>query len=97
VGLNADQVTKISYQFPEIEIPEKHLLIEKMGPGILRNIFVYDYYWRLYRNLEIRCQKDIEKYYHKNINALLIQIVNFQKKIPVGMLKIVDSQNYSCF
>jgi glycosyltransferase involved in cell wall biosynthesis len=88
VGLNQDQVTKVSYQVPQIEIPENHLMIDKMGPVILRNIFVYDYYWRFYRNLEIRSGKDIEKYYKKNINSLLKQMVSFQKKIPVRILKV---------
>ena len=88
IGLNEKQVTKTSFRVPEVEIPENHLLIEKMGTGILRNIFVYDYYWRLYRNLEIRTEKDIEKYYTKNINPLVKKMVSLQKKIPVRILKI---------
>jgi glycosyltransferase involved in cell wall biosynthesis len=87
VGLNQYQVTKVSYQIPEIEIPENHLLIEKMGPRILRNIFVYDYFWRLYRNLGIRSESDIKRYHNKNIHPVLEQIINFQKKISVSILK----------
>ena len=88
VSINREQVTKFSFRVPEIEIPENHLMIEKTGPGILRNIFVYDYYWRLYRNLEVRSEKDIEKYYDRSINPLLRQMVTFQKMIPVKILKI---------
>jgi glycosyltransferase involved in cell wall biosynthesis len=87
VGLNPEQVTRFSFGVPEIEIPENHLMLDKMGPRILRNVFVYDYYWRLYRNLEIRSEKDILKYYHGYVNPLLKQMVTFQKKIPPGILK----------
>ena len=87
VGLNPEQVTGFSFRVPEIEIPENHLMLEKMGPRILRNVFVYDYYWRLYRNLEIRSEKDILKYYPGFVNPLLKQMVTFQKKIPPAILK----------
>jgi len=88
VGLNEEQVTKISFRVPEVEISENHLLIEKIGFHILRNFFVYDYYWRLYRNLEIRSVKDIGKYYDKPLHPLLKQMINFQNKIPLRILKI---------
>ena len=88
VGLNEEQVTKTSFRVPEIEIPENHLMIEKMGFQILRNIFVYDYYWRLYRNLEIRNVEDIRKYYDKPLHPLLKQMINFQKKISGSILKL---------
>ena len=87
VGLNKDQVTKYSFRVAEVEIPENHLMIEKMGFHILRNVFVYDYYWRLYRNLEIRSLSDIQKYYDKPLHPFLRRMVNFQRKIPVGILK----------
>ncbi len=61
VGLNDAQVTKTSFRRPEVEIPENHLLIKKMGNRILKNVFVYDYFWRLYRNLGVRDEKEMEK------------------------------------
>jgi glycosyltransferase involved in cell wall biosynthesis len=87
VGLNEEQVTKISFRVPEIEIPENHLMIEKMGFQILRNIFVYDYYWRLYRNLGLRSVEDIRKYYDKPLHPFLKQMISFQKKISPSILK----------
>ena len=56
MGINEEQVTNYTFRKPEVEIPENHLMIEKMGVEILRNIFVYDYYWRLYRNLGIKSE-----------------------------------------
>jgi len=98
VGLNRDQVTKFSYLVPDIEIPENHLLIEKMGAGILRNIFVYDYYWRLYRNLGIKDEIDIKKNYSVQLHPLLKQMIGFQKKIPSKILKtgIFSKLTMSC-
>ena len=88
VGLNEEQVTKYSFRMPEVEIPENHLLIEKTGFGILRNINVYDYYWRLYRNLDIKNEKGISKYYQARLHPLLKQMIVSQSKIPSGLLQL---------
>jgi glycosyltransferase involved in cell wall biosynthesis len=87
VGINDQQVTKYTFRKPEVEIPENHLMIEKMGFNILRNIFVYDYYWRLYRNLQIRNVSDVTQYYKSPIHPLLQQMIHFQNRIPVSVLK----------
>lgn len=88
IGVNDDQVTKYTFRNSEIEIPENHLMIEKMGLDILRNVFVYDHYWRLYRNLKVRNESDIKKYYDTDLHPLLKQMINFQKQIPYKLLKI---------
>lgn len=88
VGLNEDQVTKYTFRNPEVELPENHLLIEKYGTQILRNIFVYDYYWRLYRNLNIRSINDVKKYYSGRIPNALKSIISFQSHISGGILHI---------
>lgn len=87
IGVNDEQVTNYAFRNPAIEIPENHLLIEKLGTRILRNIFVYDYYWRFYRNLEIRSVEDVKKYYNESLHPLLKQMIHFQNKIPVNFLK----------
>ncbi|MEP6626518.1 MAG: glycosyltransferase [Ginsengibacter sp.] len=88
VGVNEDQVTKFTFRKPEVEIPENHLMIQKMGFGILRNIFVYDHFWRLYRNLEVRNESMIASYYPGKLHPLLLQMIHFQKRVPVKLLKI---------
>jgi len=87
VGINDQQVTKYTFRKPEVEIPENHLMIEKMGISILRNIFVYDYFWRLYRNLEIRDVNEVNKFYEKPLHPLLQQMIHFQSKIAADVLK----------
>ncbi|HUZ58314.1 MAG TPA: glycosyltransferase, partial [Hanamia sp.] len=88
VGINGEQVTNYTFRKPEVEISENHLMIHKMGYPILRNIFVYDYYWRLYRNLQVRSLADVQKYYKEPLHPLLKQMIRFQNKIPVSVLKI---------
>ncbi|MEO9021278.1 MAG: glycosyltransferase [Ginsengibacter sp.] len=87
VGINDEQVTKYTFRKPEVEIPENHLMIDKMGYAILRNIFVYDYYWRMYRNLQVRNVADVEKYYREPLHPLLKQMIQFQIRIPLSTLK----------
>lgn len=87
VGINDLQVTKYTFRKPEVEIPENHLMLEKIGISALRSIFVYDYYWRLYRNLQIRNVDEVNKYYQKPLHPLLQQMIHFQNKIPVSVLK----------
>lgn len=87
VGISDSQVTNYTFRKPEVEIPENHLMIKKTGASILRNIFVYDYYWRLYRNLHVRSKADIRKYYRGILHPLLKQMISFQKEIPISVLK----------
>jgi len=87
IGLNREQVTQYTFRKPEIEIPENHLMIEKSGSNILRNIFVYDYYWRLYRNLGITDVKMIKEYYDHPVHPVLQQMIRFQKKIGSKLLR----------
>lgn len=100
VGVNDEQVTKYSFRIAEVEIPENHLLIEKLGFHILRNLFVYDYYWRFYRNLEIKNEQQIKKYYYKPVHSFLKQMVSSQKRISPEILniglfsKLLMFQNY---
>lgn len=87
VGINKEQVTKYTFRIASVEIPESYRMIDKMGYGILRNIIVYDYYWRLHRNLDMRSEADVHQFYHQPIHPLLKQIIHFQQRIPVRMLK----------
>ncbi len=87
VGINDEQVTNYTFRKPQIEIPENHIMAEKLGFHILRNIFVYDYYWRMYRNLGIKNIQDIKQYHAGSIHPLLAQMVNAQDKIPVVILR----------
>lgn len=87
IGLHEDQVTKYTFLVPEVQIPENFLLLEKLGIKILRNPFVYDYYWRLFRNLNIRSVDEVKKYYAGNIPRSLERMMRSQSGIPAHTLK----------
>ncbi len=87
VGMNQYQVTEYTFRKPEVEIPENHQMLEKFGSNILKNVFVYDHFWRLYRNLAIRSTDDINKHYSVGDTFALRRMLNFQKKIAPNLLK----------
>jgi glycosyltransferase involved in cell wall biosynthesis len=62
IGIGEEQITKLAFRNPEIEIPENFYLFTILGKQSLRNIFVYDYYWRLLRNLRIKNLEQINCY-----------------------------------
>lgn len=87
IGFHSEQVTKYTFLVPDVQIPENFLLLEKMGHSILRNLLVYDYYWRMFRNLNIRDTREVEKYYLGRIHPLIRQIISFQRKVPPALLR----------
>lgn len=88
VGLGEHQVTQDCVRQRTVEIPENFYLLNKVGEHNLRNILVYDAWWRLMRNLEIRSSMDItEAGYNGPIPEVILSIIRIQKKIPGRMLK----------
>jgi glycosyltransferase involved in cell wall biosynthesis len=89
VGLGKDQVTQDCFRQRPIEIPENFYLLNKAGAGNLRNILVYDAWWRLMRNLEIARVEDIkEAGYGGEIPAVILSMVAWQNKMPGSLLRI---------
>jgi glycosyltransferase involved in cell wall biosynthesis len=87
IGIHENQVTKVVFRKPEIEIPENLYLINKLGDKILKNIFVYDYYWRLFRNLKMRNFNQVNAYSKNNMLPEGIKkMLMFQFKIPLVVL-----------
>ena len=87
VGLHEDQVTKYTFLVPEVQIPENFLLLEKLGTKILRNPFVYDYYWRLFRNLNIRSEEELKRYHPGRVFPSLQRMIRSQSRISSRVLK----------
>jgi hypothetical protein len=71
-----------------VQLPENHLLLQKMGADILKNIMEFDYYWRMYRNLGNRSLHSLKEYDDTDPHPALKKILNFQKNIPSSWLKI---------
>jgi len=59
VGLSEEQVTRSCHYVPEVEIPENFYLLMKTGTQHLKNIFIYDAWWRLFRNLGIKNKEQL--------------------------------------
>lgn len=86
--IHADQVTAQTQKNPDVEIPESFILFDKYGIGILKNIFVYDFFWRMYRNLGIRSIGQIES--HAGFKCPydpIRKMIEEQNKVPANILK----------
>lgn len=88
IGFHSDQVTKYTFMVAKVQIPENLVLLDKLGPQILRNPVVYDYYWRMFRNLGIRSVEEIWAFYPGPVHPLLIHLFRNQQRIPASVLKI---------
>jgi glycosyltransferase involved in cell wall biosynthesis len=89
VGLSSQQVTRDCFGQRPIEIPENFLLLNKVGTGRLKNWLVYDAWWRLMRNLEIRRSAEIpEAGYTGAIPSVILSMVKWQSRIPRPLLKM---------
>jgi glycosyltransferase involved in cell wall biosynthesis len=99
IGISEAQVTRDSFRINKVEIPEYFYLLDKMGTLMLDNIWAFDALWRLMRNLGIRNLEDIrEAGYTDKIPKKIRAIVNWQKRIPPGLLKrgIISKIGMTC-
>jgi glycosyltransferase involved in cell wall biosynthesis len=87
IGFHAEQVTKYTFLNPAVQLPENYRMLEKLGYGILRNVFVYDYYWRMHRNLGIRSMENVKVHYDGVIPPPMQSLIRFQAKLPVAVLR----------
>ena len=88
IGLSGEQVTSAVQHDATIVLPESLYFLEKHGNAILKNIFVYDYYWRMLRNFSVKQPADLQKAgWEKDLPAQLLSMIRFQKKIPSFLLK----------
>ncbi|HVU96486.1 MAG TPA: glycosyltransferase [Puia sp.] len=87
VGLGSQQVTQDCFRLRPIEVPENFYLLNKAGVVNLRNLYVYDAWWRLMRNLEIRREEDISgSGYRGPIPATILSMVAWQRRIGRSLL-----------
>ena len=86
IGLGAHQLTSEVFRNRKVEIPENVYLLNKLGTNILKNIIVYDYYWRLLRNLKIRNWSEFENETTEIIPEALQRMFDVQKKYSLKIL-----------
>ena len=88
VGVGQDQVTASVHGDPGVEVPEHFYFLEKSGIRRLRNILVYDYWWRFIRNFSLRKPADVFKYTAQiPIHPVMQSMMAWQAKIPLSWLK----------
>jgi len=88
IGISTSQVTRRSFGNPQIEIPERFLLGDKLNYSGIRHIPVFDSWWRFLRNLSIRDLDQIKQSgYHGKIPDFINGMMKAQKKIPATLLK----------
>lgn len=99
VGINEAQVTKYTYGVADVQLRESLLMLEKKDQSILKNIIVYDGWWRLIRNFDIKRPNDFVKIgYDKTIPSVLNNMISLQSYIPFNLLKVgLMSKIVMCF
>lgn len=87
VGISKTQVTAHVKMVPEVEIPEHFHFLQKMGVDKLKNIWVYDYWWRFIRNFRINTVQELERFHPQGQVPLILQrMIRFQNRVPKRVL-----------
>lgn len=85
---NVVQTTNECYNNRIVEIPEALILYSKYGTRLTRKPLLYDVWWRLMRNLEIRDVAELEAHASGYIVPdFFRRIVRFQQKFPLSIIK----------
>ena len=88
VGISDEQVTQLCFRNPVVEIPENLYLLNKIGKESLKNIFVFDAFWRFIRNLDIVSVEQIRSTgYTGDVPAIIQSMIRFQSRWPKRLLK----------
>jgi hypothetical protein len=89
IGLHQDQTTEFCRANNDIIIKENIWFAAKLESSAFDDILIFDYYWRLLRNSNIRSVADIVRnnVNEKDIPQILIHMIKLQKHIPVSLLR----------
>ncbi len=97
IGIGSEQITQASFRKREVELPENFYLLSKLGSTALNYIFVYDYYWRLLRNLKIKTTAELEEYVQlHNVPPVIKSMIGWQQKLGVDALKKYGAYSKLC-
>ena len=87
--IHTGQVTAQSISNPEVEIPESSLLFEKYGVGLLKNVFAYDFFWRMFRNLKFNEPSEVNKYLNgRTLFPEVERMTKHQFLVPRSLLHV---------
>ena len=89
IGISASQVTQMSFGNRGIEIPERLRVWEKTRDHSVRNLQIYDSWWRFIRNLKIIDPEELSAAGGNSGKPpeFVISMIRWQKNIPRGLLK----------
>ncbi len=89
IGFHDDQVTGYTKYNPAVQMPENITFLNEQKKDILKNVVVFDYYWRLMRNLKIDSEEKLLSYLSGiKPKQQIISMIQFQKRIPASLLKV---------
>jgi len=88
VGISESQVTNNCIDNPDVELPEGLLLLHKYGISPLKNIIVYDAWWRIIRNVNVRNRDQLKQFTsYKTWPEIILRMVDHQARLPQYLLK----------
>jgi glycosyltransferase involved in cell wall biosynthesis len=87
VGVSESQVTNYCLNVPSVEISEMYILLSKYGTSPLKNIMVYDAYWRILRNTNTNSKSKLESFGQTEWPAVIISMVELQSKFNQSTLR----------
>jgi len=87
VGVSESQVTNYCINIPSVEIPEGHILLTKYGTAPLKNIIVFDAWWRILRNCGIRSNQDLTQFGNSYWPPCIQEMTSLQSKFSSQQLK----------
>lgn len=88
VGMSNEQVTAYCHSNPDVEIPEYIYILNKTGISRLKNIVVYDAWWRLLRNLRVKSVQEFEYYAKEKSPEIIELMLSHLNRISERLLKI---------
>lgn len=87
IGISESQVTQYCIYNPSVELPEGFILLENHGVRAFRNVWVYDAWWRLLRNMNIRSEEQLNIYVNKQWPLIILKMINDLNAVPQFLLK----------
>lgn len=94
LGISSTQVTHSCLNVPSVELPEGWLLIEKYGSESLKNILVYDAWWRIIRNTKTRSLDALNRYASPWHKAIVNMVIRQSSINPSRLQKGIFSKMY---
>jgi hypothetical protein len=80
-----------------VELPEGHLLRTKYGTKALRNIRVYDAWWRLLRNMHILGKAQLSQAGQTNWPPVILSMVRHLSRCPRLLLNNGITSKFAMF